>query len=121
VQAPDSVADGAVFRWRRDEGGTLKLTEGRIHHFGVAKDSLPPRLDWLEPDGTPLVHFQTRAGCDASEGLVEIEQEAATLLELPLLVVLGEYLAVLFAKRHGGAPDVLSVWDTLPSFLDVDS
>jgi hypothetical protein len=121
VQAPDPVADGAVFRWRRADGGTLDLPEGRILHIGVAQDSLPPRFDMLEPDGTPLVHFQTRAGCDASERLVEIEKEAATLFELPLLVVLGEYLAVLLAKRHGGAPDVLSVWDTLPSLLEVDS
>jgi len=120
VHAPDSVADGAVFRWRREEGGTLGLRQGRILHFGVGKNSSPPRFDWLEPDGTPLVHFQTRAGFDASEGLVEIEPEAARLLELPLLVVLGEYLTVLFAMRHGGAPDVLSVWDSLPSFPDVD-
>jgi hypothetical protein len=121
VHAPNSFAAAAAFRWRREEGGTLELPEGRLLHFGVAKNSSPARFDWLESDGTPLVHFQTRAGFDASEALVEIEPEAAGLLELPLLVVLGEYLAVLFAMRHGGAPDVLSVWNTLPSFPDVDS
>lgn len=121
VHAPDSVVDAAVFRWRWAEGGTLELPEGRILHFGVAKNSSPPRFDWLAPDGTPLVHFQTRAGFDVSEALVEIEQEAARLSELPLLVVLGQYLAVLFAMRHGDVPEVLTVWDTLPSFPDVDS
>lgn len=91
----------------------MELAEGRILNFGTAKNSSPPRCDWLQPDGTPLVRFQTRAGFDMSEGLVEIQQEVAGLSELPLLVVLGEYLAVRFAARRGDAPNVWSVWDTI--------
>ncbi len=114
VYEPDSDVDSAMFRWRRAEGGTMELPEGRILRFGPAENSSPPRWDWLEPDGTPLVHFHTRAGFDMSEGLVEIVHGAAGLSELPLLVVLGEYLAVLFATRHSGVPNVWpDVWDAI--------
>ena len=114
VHAADSDLTAAVFRWRRAEGGTMELPEGRILHFGAAQGTSSLRCDWLEPDGKPLVHFQTRAGFDMSEALVEIEHDAAQLPELPLLVVLGEYLTVLFAARRGDVPNVWSVWDTIP-------
>jgi hypothetical protein len=122
VYTPDSDAAVAVFRWRRAEGGTMELPDGRPLHFGPAKNSSPPRWDWLEPDGTPLVHFQTRPGFDLSEGLVEIEQEAAHISELTLLVLLGEYLAVLFAARYYGGSG-WSDWDPIdlngPAFPDL--
>jgi hypothetical protein len=122
VHALDSGVHAAVFRWRWAEGGTLELPEGRILHFGVVKNSSPLRYDWLDPDGTSLVHFQTRVGFDISEALVEMEQAAARHSELPLLVVLGEYLAVLFAMRYGAVPNPSpDVWDTLPGFPDLDS
>lgn len=121
VHALDSDVDVGVFRWRWAEGGTLELPDGKTLHFGAAKNSSPLRCEWRETDGTPLVRYQTRPGFDMSEALVEIEQEAAAHSDLPLLVVLGEYLTVLFAARRGEVPNVTSVWDmAFPDFPDFD-
>jgi hypothetical protein len=44
------------------------------------------------------VHFKSHAGLLKTEGLVDVETGAVTYPELPLLVVLGWYLLILFAR-----------------------
>ena len=99
VSTPEG-GEVAVLRWRHERGGAMELPEGRTMHFVPAVSASPPHWDWVGPDGRALAHFKPRTGFDVAEGLVEIEQEAAGLSELPLLVVLGEYLAGLLAWRR---------------------
>jgi hypothetical protein len=54
--------------------------------------------DWLDAANKPLVHFKSRQGLLNLEGQVEIEPQAAASPDVPLLVVLGWYLLVLFAR-----------------------
>ncbi len=86
----------AVFKWRWLEGGTMELPKGRLLRFRPAKNAFW-RWEWQESDGTPLVRFTIRPGFDMTEGLVRVEQQAAALAELPLLVILAEYMFSLFS------------------------
>jgi hypothetical protein len=86
----------AVFKWRWLEGGTMELPKGRLLRFRLAKNAFW-RWEWQERDGTPLVQFTIRPGFDMTEGLVRLKQHAAALAELPLLVVLAEYMLGLFS------------------------
>ncbi len=126
VRAPASNVNAAVCNWSRQEGGVLVLPDSRTFHFAAAADCSPVRYDWIDSDGKPLARFQTREGLDLSEASVEIKRKAVRVTELPLLVVLGQYLVTLFAARHRDVPDVWTVldlidipWPSLPELPDI--
>jgi hypothetical protein len=103
VRVPDSDDNTAIFQPSWSGGGTLELP-GRILRFGAA-NFWHSQWDWQEGDKQLLVHFKSHHGFMKMEGQVEIEPEAVALSELSLLVVLGWYLLVLFARdaASGGA------------------
>jgi hypothetical protein len=108
IVRPKAAGDDlAIFRLHGLEEGRIDLPGGRHLRFRhVAKW----RWEWQEGDGTVLVEFTIRPGFDMTEGLVRVAQHAVTVAELPLLVVLTEYLFTLFDidRRIGELPGVQS-------------
>ncbi len=108
IVRPKAAGDDlAIFRLHGLEEGRIDLPGGRHLRFRhVAKW----RWEWQEGDGTMLVEFTIRPGFDMTEGLVRVAQHAVTVAELPLLVVLTEYLFTLFDidRRIGERPGVES-------------
>lgn len=103
VRAPGSNENSAVFHPSWTGGGTLDLGPGRQLRFSPA-NFWRTRYDWIDAPDIPLVHFQGH-GLHAWESRVEIEQSAVASREVPLLVVLGWYLLVLWmldAEVSGG-------------------
>ena len=101
IRVPDSDVNVAVFRPAWTGGGTLELP-GQNLRFGAA-NFWHSQWDWLDATDKPLVHFKSRAGLLKMDGQVDIETDAASLPELPLLVVLGWYLLILFARDSAAA------------------
>ena len=102
VRVPGSEDNVAVFKpsW---VGGTLELSGGRTLRFGAA-NFWHSQWDWSDvASQSPLVHFKGRQGILKTEGQVDIEASAVTYPELPLLVVLGWYLLILFARDSDAA------------------
>ena len=98
IRTPDSD-DALVFNGARTGGGALELSQGRLLRFG-ATNFWQSRWDWSDNESqAPLLHFKRRAGFMKTEGQVDIETAAVTYPELPLLVVLGWYLLILFARN----------------------
>jgi hypothetical protein len=108
IRVSGSDVNVAVFKPGWGGGGTLELAEGRLLRFGAA-NFWHSQWDWLEPDGKPLVHFKSHPGLLRMEGQVDIESEAASLPELPLLVVLGWYLLILFTRDAAAAGSTAAV------------
>jgi hypothetical protein len=102
VRAPGSDINAAVFKPAWSGGGTLELAPGRSLRFGAA-NFWHSQWDWQDADNAPLVHFKAHHGFMKMEGQVEIETAATPLPELPLLVVLGWYLLILFARDSAAA------------------
>jgi hypothetical protein len=102
VREPGSDANLAVFKPGWTGGGTLELPEGRLVRFGAA-NFWHSQWDWSDPAGKVLIHFKSHPGLLRMEGQVDIETEAASLPELPLLVVLGWYLLILVARDSAAA------------------
>lgn len=102
IRTPDSV-DAVVFKPARMGGGALELSQGRLLHFGAA-NFWHSRWDWSDNESqAPLIHFKSRPGLLKTEGQVDIETKAVTYPELPLLVVLGWYLLIVFARNAAAA------------------
>ena len=101
VRLPDSDDNAATFQPSWSGGGTLELP-GRVLRFGAA-NFWHSQWDWQDGEKQPLVHFKSQHGFLKMEGQVEIEPGAAAISELPLLVVLGWYLLVLFARDAASA------------------
>lgn len=98
VRLPDSDDNVAVFKPSWMGGGSLEISEGRLLRFGAA-NFWHSQWDWSDTESqATLVHFKSRAGLMKTDGQVDIESEAVTYSELPLLVVLGWYLLILFAR-----------------------
>lgn len=105
VHVPGSETNIALFHpgfWR--SGGTLDLGPGRQVNLG-SPSFWGTQWEWTDEVKRPLIHFKRR-GFLSTDCKVEIEKEAATSPDLPLLVVLGWYLRVLAsqdASAGGGA------------------
>jgi hypothetical protein len=97
VRVPGSDDNVALFNPRWTGGGTLELPPGRTLHFGAA-NFWHSEWVWAETTDAPLVRFKSRQGLLKTEGQVEIEASAAGSPDLALLVVLGWYLLILFAR-----------------------
>jgi hypothetical protein len=105
IRTPDSD-DAPVFKAAGMRGGALELSQGRLLHFGAA-NFWHSRWAWSDNESqAPLIHFKRRAGLLKIEGQVDIETKAVTYPELPLLVVLGWYLLIVFARNAAAAAAV---------------
>jgi hypothetical protein len=109
VRLPDSDDNVAVFKPSWGGGGTLELSEGRLLRFGAA-NFWHSQWDWSDTESqAALVHFKSRAGLMKTEGQVDIETAAITYPELQMLVVLGWYLLILFARDAATAGGTAAV------------
>jgi hypothetical protein len=109
VRIPGSDANVAVFKPAWTGGGTLDLPQGRTLHFGAA-NFWHSQWDWSDvASQAPLVHFKSHAGLLRMEGQVDVETTAVSYPELPLLVVLGWYLLILFARDSAAAGSAAAV------------
>jgi hypothetical protein len=97
IRVRNSDANVAVFKPAWTGGGTLEVPQGRLLRFGAA-NFWHSQWDWSDQAGSPLVHFKSHAGLLKMEGQVDVEPAAAAAAELSLLVVLGWYLLILFAR-----------------------
>ena len=97
VRLPGSEDNVATFQPGWAGGGTLDLPPGQQLRFGAA-NFWHSQWDWLDAQNQPLVHFKSHQGLLKVEGEVSIEAGGINSPDLPLLVVLGWYLLVLFAK-----------------------
>ena len=96
VRVPGSEDNVAVFNPGWTGGGTLEMG-GRHLRFGPA-NFWRSQWDWIDEQDKSLVHFKSRQGLLKLEGQVEVEPQAVASPDVPLLVVLGWYLLVLFAR-----------------------
>jgi hypothetical protein len=96
VRVPGSDVNVALFSPGWAGGGTLDI-DGRQLRF-VAANFWHSQWDWVDAQNKPVVHFKSHQGLLKTEGQVEIETEAIQSPDLRLLVVLGWYLLVLFAR-----------------------
>jgi hypothetical protein len=97
VRIPGSDDNVALFNPGWAGGGSLELPDGKTLHFGAA-NFWRSQWDWVDSARAPLVHFKSHQGILKTEGQVEIEGTAVDSPDLPLLVVLGWYLLILFAR-----------------------
>jgi hypothetical protein len=97
VRVPGSDDNVATFQPGWAGGGTLELQPGKQLRFGAA-NFWHSQWDWLDAQNQPLVHFKSHQGLLKVEGEVAIEPGAIKSPDMPLLVVLGWYLLVLFAR-----------------------
>jgi len=97
VRLPGSDDNIATFQPGWGGGGTLDLAWGPHVRFAAA-NFWHSQWDWIDAQGQPVVHFKSHQGLLKVEGQVEIEPGGIELPDLPLLVVLGWYLLVLFAR-----------------------
>jgi hypothetical protein len=102
VRVAGSDDNIATFKPSWGGGGTLQLAEGGQLHFGAA-NFWHSQWDWQSAEDKPLVHFKSHHGFLKMEGEVGIEPDAMAMPELPLLVVLGWYLLILFARDAAAA------------------
>ena len=94
VRVPGSDANVAIFHVSWKKGGILELDRGRWMRL-----RLPSlwrwKWTWADMYGRPLVHLEN--GLFMRDGQVTIEPDAAAAPDVPLLVVLGWYLLVVWA------------------------
>jgi hypothetical protein len=102
VRPADSDQNEAIFRPSWAGGGSLELGNGRQLRFGAA-NFWHSQWDWQLPDGRSAVHYRSRSRILKSGAEVKVADDAGDLPELPLLVVLGWYLLVLFARDAAAA------------------
>ena len=101
VRTPGSEGDLATFHPHWTGGGTLVFPDGRTFRLGSA-NLWQTQWVWHDNDQS-LIRFKGRHGLIKAKGAVEIAPEAAKLLDLPLLVLLGWYLILLYAEDSAAA------------------
>jgi hypothetical protein len=94
VRIPGSDINVAMFHVSWKKGGTLELDGGRWLQLRLPS-LLKWQWTWTDMYDKPLVHL--KKALLGFEGQVTIEPDAAASPEVPLLVVLGWYLLVLWA------------------------
>lgn len=97
----DKNADVATFRnntW--SGGGTLELPDGRTYRANT--NFWKTRYSFSTPSNETLIEFKTKGFIhDSAE--VEISPQAASIKELPFMVCLGGYLAIMMRKDSSSA------------------
>lgn len=107
VRTAGSDADIAVFHPRWVGGGTLEFADGRPLRLSSA-NFWQSEWVWQEKE-QPLIRFKGRHGLIKANGAVEIPPEAVRLPDLPLLVLLGWYLILLYADDAAAASSASTV------------
>jgi hypothetical protein len=101
VRLAGSDDDAAVFTPRWAGGGALVLKEGRTLQLVAANLW---QSEWVWNEGkSRLMRFTGGQGLIKAKGAVAIQAEASQLKELPLLVLLGWYLILLFSDDAAAA------------------
>lgn len=101
VRAADADAELATFRnntW--SGGGTLELPDGR--HYKAATNFWQTRYEILDATDQPLLRYRTD-GLLRMSGHMDILIPATRLTELPWLMMLGWYLAVMMHRDSAAA------------------
>jgi hypothetical protein len=96
VRKADAEENQAVFRPNWGSGGTLEFADGGTLRFAAA-NFWHSQWAWLLPDGRSGIHFHNKGGFLKSGAEVKI-QDVLDLPDMALLVALGWYLLVLFAR-----------------------
>jgi hypothetical protein len=96
VRVPGSELNIAVFYSSWKKGGTLELEGGRKLRLCLPT-LLKWQWTWRDSQGNPLVHL--KEPLLASDCRVTIEKDAAESPDVPLLVVRGWYLLVVWARE----------------------
>jgi hypothetical protein len=103
LRLEDSETEVAVFRTKlTEEKGSLEFSDGHVF-FWVPANFWRTKCVFTNEVGEPLVHFKRNANPltafvlsrGESAGRVVIEQAGFSMLELPLLTLLGCYLMIL--------------------------
>ncbi len=102
VRMPGADTDLAVFRASWTGGGTLEFAAGNVARLSVANVWHSQWL-WHGKDEAPLVRFKARQGFMTTSALVDISAGAGKSEDLPLLVVLGWYLILLYSEDSAAA------------------
>lgn len=93
IRTCEGESDLAVFKnntW--SDGGTLEFNDGR--QFKATTNAWKTRFEFQTNSGEPLLRFNYH-GVFRLSATVEIQPLAQSLVELPLLVLFGWYLAVM--------------------------
>ena len=101
IRRCDDETDIGTFRnstWKA--GGTLELPDGR--KYRATSNLWQSKLEFQDPSGNPIIKLKTGGLMHLSAG-VEIEPAAARIPELPWMVMLGWYLAVMMKNDSAGA------------------
>jgi|SRR6187549_3194635 len=93
VRSVKADTDVAVFVNDWKMGGTLQLPDGRRYRGNT--NFWMTNYAFVNEDGRPLVSYRRIGGMASLSAAVEIEPAGAELEELPWLVMLGWYLAVM--------------------------
>ena len=102
VRACDSETDLAFFKnntWKG--GGTLILPDGR--EYLVTTNFWQTKYGFKTAEGEPVVNFKTKMGLLHQSTEVEILPAGENLLELPWMILLGWYLAVMMSNDTAAA------------------
>ena len=94
VRIPGSDANVAIFHTSWKKGGTLELDGGRWLRLRLPS-LMRWKWTWTDMNDRPLVHLGH--GFLMKDGQVTIEPDAAASPDVPLIVVLGWYLLVVWA------------------------
>jgi hypothetical protein len=106
VRVCGSEADIAVFSnntWT--SGGTLELPDGRV--FPANSNFWMTQYEFKTEGGEPLIRYRRIGGILHLSSLVEIRPAAASMAELPWMVILGWYLTVMMQQDSGAAAAVV--------------
>lgn len=106
VRLCDSVEDLAVFHnntWKG--GGALQFSDGR--RYPASTNFWQTRYEFQADAGEPLVRFDI-GGVFRQSAAVTIQPAALRLAELPLLITLGWYLAVMMHQDSAAAAVVVA-------------
>ncbi len=101
VRVAGTDTDLAVFRPRWMGGGTLDLPGGKAIDLSPA-NLWQTQWAWKEGESTPVV-FKSRHGLIKSGAEVAIAEDGIKRPDLPLLVLLGYYLILLYAQDVAAA------------------
>jgi hypothetical protein len=93
VRSTRSDADVAVFVNDWKMGGTLQLPDGRRYRGNT--NFWMTNYAFTDEEGRPLVSYRRIGGLTSISAVAEIEPAGAELSDLPWLVMLGWYLAVM--------------------------
>ena len=108
----DANAEPLALFVHQGSGGTLVFPDGRLLTWKKPKMWTSERV-WVDAASTAMVRY--RLGAWRSSVTVMIEPQAATQPEIPLLVLLGQYLHVRAAQDEETASVVASVVPVISS------